>query len=75
MDGPRNSQQHRNLLVPESAGLAQIRHKLLWDRRDVALLTGLSVRLIEREVSAGRMPGPDVRVGRRALWRPGTITS
>lgn len=51
-----------------------IRDKLLWDRRDISLLTGVSVRLIERAVSAGRMPGPDIRIGRRALWRPCSVT-
>ena len=44
-----------------------------WD--DISVHTGLSRRLLEREVSAGRMPGPDVRIGRRACWRPATITA
>jgi predicted DNA-binding transcriptional regulator AlpA len=42
-----------------------------WD--DITQHTGLSRRLLEREVSAGRMPAPDVRVGRRACWRAATI--
>ena len=43
--------------------------------REIALLTGLSRRLIEREMAAGRFPGPDVRVGRRTLWKPATVTN
>jgi hypothetical protein len=49
--------------------LAQIRLKLLWDLSDIAALTGLSRRLLERELAAGRFPRADLRVGRRALWR------
>jgi hypothetical protein len=66
---------------PEAVGpvdryrLADIVHKLLWDRRDIARLTGLSVRLFEREVSAGRAPLPDLRIGRRTCWRPSTVLS
>ena len=41
--------------------------------REIALLTGLSRRLIEREMAAGRFPRPDVRVGRRTLWKPDTV--
>jgi predicted DNA-binding transcriptional regulator AlpA len=44
-----------------------------WD--DVSAHVGVSRRLLEREVSAGRMPAPDVRIGRRACWRPSTITT
>jgi hypothetical protein len=61
--------------VPRSAvprrwleDLAQIAHKLTWDLREISLLTGLSRRLLERELAAGRFPRPDLRVGRRCLW-------
>jgi hypothetical protein len=50
-----------------------VRDKLTWDLADIAALTGLSRRLLERELSAGRMPRCDLRVGRRCLWRPETI--
>jgi hypothetical protein len=50
-----------------------VRDKLLWGWDDIAALTGLSRRLLEQQVSARRMPGPDIRVGRRALFRPATI--
>ncbi len=36
-------------------------------------LIGVSRRTIERELSAGRFPQPDRRVGRRPLWRVATI--
>jgi hypothetical protein len=45
-----------------------IRDKLTWDLADIASLTGLSRRLLERELSAGRWPRPDIRIGRRCLW-------
>jgi hypothetical protein len=61
--------------VPEAAGRVPVRDKLLWGWSDIVALTGLSRRLLEREVSAGRMPAPDVKIcRRRALWRPATIT-
>jgi hypothetical protein len=50
-----------------------IHEKLVWSADDVSALTGLSRRLLERERSAGRMPSPEIRVGRRVLWRPETI--
>lgn len=50
-----------------------IRDKLTWDLHDISLLTGLSRRLLERELAAGRMPKCDLRVGRRCLWRPASI--
>jgi hypothetical protein len=58
-----------------AAGPVPIRDKLLWSWDDVSALTTVSRRLLEREVSAGRMPAPDVRIGRRACWRPATILS
>jgi hypothetical protein len=58
------------------AGAVPVRDKLLWGWSDIVALTGLSRRLLEREVSAGRMPGPDVKISRRrALFRPATITA
>ncbi len=59
----------------EPASPIPFRDRLLvgWD--DISAHVGVSRRLLEREVSAGRMPGPDVRIGRRACWRPATITS
>jgi hypothetical protein len=58
----------------DSVGPVPILEKLLWGWDDLTALTGLSKRLLQREVSARRMPGPDVRICRRALWRPATIT-
>ena len=58
----------------DAAKTVPIRDKLIWSWDDVAALTGLS-GLMEREVCAGRMPPPDVRIGRRACFRPATITN
>jgi predicted DNA-binding transcriptional regulator AlpA len=54
-----------------------IHDKLAWSLADIAALTGLSRRLLERELSARRMPQPDLRKigGRRCLWKPSTIRS
>lgn len=59
----------------EAASVVPVRDKLLWSWDDVAALTGLSRRLLEREVSAGRMPAPDIRVGRRACFRAATVVA
>jgi predicted DNA-binding transcriptional regulator AlpA len=69
VDDPR--QDHPT--APPSA--VSIQDKLLWGWDDIAALTGLSRRLLERQLSAGKMPRPDLRVGRRVLWRPNTIRS
>jgi hypothetical protein len=53
--------------------LAQIKHKLLWDLHDIALLTGLSRRLLERMIASGKFPCADLRCGRRCLYRPRTV--
>jgi hypothetical protein len=59
----------------EAPGPVPVRDKLLWGWDDIVALTGLSKRLLQREVSARRMPAPDVKVCRRALYRPSTITA
>jgi predicted DNA-binding transcriptional regulator AlpA len=61
--------------LPEPRHRSPLRDRLLWSWDDIAALTGLSRRLLEREVSAGRMPPPDVRIGRRACFRPATVTA
>jgi excisionase family DNA binding protein len=53
--------------------LSDVIIKLAWSADDVARLLGLSRRWIERELSAGRFPAPDLRCGRRILWRPETV--
>jgi hypothetical protein len=69
---------------PEAAGptgrhrlveAVPLRDRLVWDLRDISALTTFSPRLLQRQIAAGKMPGPDVRVGRRACWKPATITN
>jgi predicted DNA-binding transcriptional regulator AlpA len=36
---------------------------------DLAAALGVSRRIVERERSAGRLPKPDLRIGRIPLWR------
>jgi hypothetical protein len=59
----------------ESTPAVPIRDKLVWNLADIAALTGLSRRLLERELAAARLPRCDLRIGRRTLWRPATITA
>jgi predicted DNA-binding transcriptional regulator AlpA len=60
---------------PEAAGPVPIHYRLRWTWADVEALTGMSKRWMQREISAGRMPAPDLRMGRCAGWRPATITA
>lgn len=41
--------------------------------RDVAAVLGCARRTVERLRSAGKFPGPDVRVGKLPRWRPETL--
>lgn len=50
-----------------------IADRLTWGLDDLTALTGLSRRTLERERSAGRLPKPDLKVGKRVLWTPSTI--
>jgi len=50
-----------------------IHDRLTWDLNDISALTGLSRRFLERQLSSGRMPPCDTRIGRRCLWRPSTV--
>jgi predicted DNA-binding transcriptional regulator AlpA len=52
-----------------------IHDKLRWTWDDVELLTGMSRRWMQREIAAGRMPAPDLRLGRSAGYFPRTITA
>jgi predicted DNA-binding transcriptional regulator AlpA len=58
---------------PNPAPPVAIRDKLAWGWDEISALTGVSRRLLERQLSAGKMPHPDVRIGRRVLWRPASI--
>jgi predicted DNA-binding transcriptional regulator AlpA len=60
---------------PETPCAAPIRDKLRWEWDDLTALTGMSIRWFQKEISAGRMPAPDLRLGRRVGWRPATITT
>jgi hypothetical protein len=42
---------------------------------DLARALGVSRRLVERELAAGRLPAPDRRVGRLPLWQRQTIVA
>jgi len=40
---------------------------------ELAAAIGVSRRALERELSAGRFPKPDLRIGKMPLWRIDTI--
>jgi predicted DNA-binding transcriptional regulator AlpA len=40
---------------------------------EIAKALGISRRAVERMRSAGRLPRPDLTIGRMPLWRPETI--
>jgi hypothetical protein len=61
--------------IQSNTPAVSIHDKLTWGWDDIAALTGLSRRLLERQLSSGKMPPPDLRIGRRVLWRPNTIRS
>jgi predicted DNA-binding transcriptional regulator AlpA len=73
----RNTRNGLSLTAaPETAAVSQpvrLADRLTWGLDDITALTGLSRRTLERERSAGNFPPPDIRVGRRVLWRPETI--
>ncbi|QDV32368.1 hypothetical protein ElP_01960 [Tautonia plasticadhaerens] len=47
--------------------------RVTWRLADIAEALGVSRRALERERSAGRLPKPDLTIGRMPLWRPETI--
>jgi hypothetical protein len=57
----------------EPPSTVPLKDRLTLSLADIAALTGLSRRLLERELAAGRWPKPDLRVGRRCLWRQNSV--
>jgi hypothetical protein len=47
--------------------------RLTYRLADIAKALGISRRALERERSAGRLPRPDLTLGRMPLWRVETI--
>jgi hypothetical protein len=47
--------------------------RLTWRLGDISKALGISRRALERERSAGRLPKPDLTIGRMPLWRVETI--
>ena len=53
---------------------ADVPNRLTYRIAEVAIMLGVSRRTIERELSAGRFPRADVRVGKSPLWSRETLT-
>jgi hypothetical protein len=69
-----DSQLNPTTTVAHSSSPAvPVRDQLGWSLDNIAVLTTFSRRLLERELAAGRMPRPDIRIGRRCLWKPASI--
>jgi hypothetical protein len=51
----------------ERAPAVPLHERLTWGLDDIAALTGLSRRSLERSRSAGRLPRPDLTCGRRVV--------
>jgi hypothetical protein len=47
--------------------------RLAYRLDDLAAALNMSRRALERERSAGRLPKPDLHIGRAPLWKPETI--
>jgi predicted DNA-binding transcriptional regulator AlpA len=47
--------------------------RLAYRKADLSAALGISERTIERELSAGRFPRPDLHIGKMPLWTPETI--
>lgn len=58
--------------APEAAGRPAV-DRLTYRLSDLAAALGVSRRTLERERSAGRLPKPDLHIGRAPLWRVETI--
>jgi predicted DNA-binding transcriptional regulator AlpA len=63
------------LQEPEATASIPIRDKIRWIPRNLEAVVGMSWRWMLREISAGRMPPPDLRLGRSVGYRPATIRS
>jgi len=48
-------------------------HRLTLRIEELAEAIGVSRRVLERELSAGRFPKPDLRIGKMPLWRVETV--
>ncbi len=64
---------HEALSAQPDRPSVPIADRLLWGLDDLTALTGASRRTFERERSAGRLPPPDKKIGKRPFWLPSTI--
>jgi hypothetical protein len=49
--------------------------RLIFWKRDLPGILGVSSRTVDRWLSSGEFPGPDVTVHGRPVWKRGTIMS
>jgi predicted DNA-binding transcriptional regulator AlpA len=56
-----------------AATVRRIDNRLMLRIDEVAAAIGVSRRVLERERSAGRFPGPDKVVGKMPLWSVATV--
>ena len=53
----------------QTASPAPTVERMTWRLDDIAKALGISRRALERERSAGRLPPPDLTIGRMPLWQ------
>jgi predicted DNA-binding transcriptional regulator AlpA len=63
----------REAARPVAAPPADSIERLTYRLDELATALGVSRRTLERARSAGRLPRPDLHIGRMPLWRPSTI--
>ena len=51
----------------------KVKEKLLYDRAEVLAMLGIGNTALKRWIAGGRFPKPDVMLGSKAAWKPGTV--
>jgi hypothetical protein len=74
-DGPRARSALNTAAAPGEPGrlTVPLHERLTWSLADVEAVTGIPRRTLERLRSAGKLPPPHLRIGRRLYWLPSTI--
>ena len=67
---PEHGRKRRSKPQPT---MLPMHERLAWDLDDIAALTGVSSRLLQRLRAAGKLPKPSVKLGRRVLWSAAEI--
>jgi predicted DNA-binding transcriptional regulator AlpA len=61
--------------TPEATTTTPPLPRLLWGWPEVLAAIGIPRRTLERQLAAGKFPGPIRRVGHRPYWRPADVAA